>query len=327
MDWRKTHYTDLPKELQNEVKTERQWAKLGYVPKRQELGERMYSNWFHNAMFTYFHANDMRPASMEELNSYFAEERKRRSEKQKVRNRKRKEEEKKYWDELIQNRDKLYSQISYIEKNYQMLCRMAAMNTIEKNFTAEAETIVLDIETTGLSPSTDEILQVSIINAANGETLFNEYFKPFMANEWHEAEQINHITKEMVEEKPFFLEAVGKISAIIRRAKTIIGYNVFFDVNYLEAYGVQFGLKKYIDVMDIFSAVYGEYSSYYGNYKWQKLEKCAEILGYAWDGSRAHDSLADCRATLFCYKKLQEAEFTSLYENRLQELEKMSDEN
>lgn len=326
MDWRKTHYTDLPKELQNEVKTERQWAKLGYVPKNRELGKKMYSNWFHNAMFIYFHADDVRPASQEELNSYFTEERKRRSEKQKVRNRKRKEEEQKVLEELIQNQDKLNSQICYIDKNYQTLCRMAAMSMFEEKFTAELKTIVWDIETTELNPSTDEILQVSIINADSGETLLNEYFKPFMTNEWNEAERINHITKEMVEEKTFFIEAVGKINAIIQRAKTIIGYNVFFDVNYLEAYGVQFGSKKYIDVMDIFSVVYGEYSSYYCDYKWQKLVKCAEVLGYEWDGSMAHDSLADCRATLFCYKKLQEPEFMELYENRLLELNKMCDE-
>ena len=174
MDWRKTHYTDLPKELQREVKTERQWAKLGYVPKCRELGEKMYSNWFHNGSFLYFHSDDMRLASMEELNSYFAEERKRRSEKQKIRNRKRKEEEQNVLDELIQNQDKLISQICYIDKNYQTLCRMAAMSTIEQNFTIEAETIVLDIETTGLNPSTDEILQVSIINANSGrrKTIF-----------------------------------------------------------------------------------------------------------------------------------------------------------
>ena len=125
----------------------------------------------------------------------------------------------------------------------------------------------------------------------------------------------------VVEEKPFFIEAVAKINAIIRNAKNIIGYNVFFDVNYLEAYGVQFDPKKYIDVMDMFAVVYGEYSSYFGNYKWQKLERCAEVLGYVWDGDIAHDSLADCMATLYCYERLQEPEFMELYENRLLELE------
>lgn len=268
----------------------------------------------------------MRSASLEELNSYFGEERRRRSEKQKMRNRKRKEEEQKVLEELIQNQDKLNCQIGYIDKNYQTLCRMAGMSTIEQTSSDESETIVLDIETTGLNPSTDEILQVSIINADNGETLFNEYFKPFMTVEWKEAEQINHITNEMVEEKPFFIEAVGRINAIIRNTETIVGYNVFFDVNYLEAYGVQFGSKKYIDVMDTFAAVYGGYSSYFRDYKWKKLEKCAEVLGYSWDEDTAHNSLADCRATLFCYKKLQEPEFIALYENRRQELEKMCDE-
>lgn len=50
--------------------------------------------------------------------------------------------------------------------------------------------------------------------------------------------------------------------------------------------------------------IYGEWSDKYGCNKWQKLTKCAEYYGYDWENDTAHDSLADCRATLYCYQKM-----------------------
>lgn len=49
-----------------------------------------------------------------------------------------------------------------------------------------------------------------------------------------------------------------------------------------------------------------QWSDKYGCNKWQKLTKCAEYYGYDWENDTAHDSLADCRATLYCYKKMKE---------------------
>lgn len=53
-----------------------------------------------------------------------------------------------------------------------------------------------------------------------------------------------------------------------------------------------------------FADIYGEWSDKYGCNKWQKLTKCAEYYGYDWENDTAHDSLADCRATLYCYQKM-----------------------
>lgn len=43
----------------------------------------------------------------------------------------------------------------------------------------------------------------------------------------------------------------------------------------------------------------------YGDYKYQKLSTCAEYYGYDWGNDTAHDSLADCKATLFCYNAMK----------------------
>lgn len=78
-----------------------------------------------------------------------------------------------------------------------------------------SDAIVIDTETTGLSPLDGaEILQLSIINQ-DGEILFNEYFKPMFAESWEIAMQINHITPEMVAEKPHIYERMQEIYAIL----------------------------------------------------------------------------------------------------------------
>ena len=67
--------------------------------------------------------------------------------------------------------------------------------------------------------------------------------------------------------------------------------------------------------MEQFAEIYGEWSEWHQNYKWQKLTKAAEYFGYDWgrQKGKAHNSLADCFATLFvkekteiCQKKWQE---------------------
>lgn len=323
MDWRKTHYTDLSDELQSKVKTERQWAKLGFVPKSRELGERMYSNWFHNGTYTYFHVDDVRPASSEELDLFFADERKKRSEQRKKNNEKRAAEQKKLVDSLYDDLGKCNKEIINAQENYRTLCnifRDLPCETVEA-----AENIVIDIETTGLSMYDDEILQVSIISADTGETLFNEYFKPFLLTSWDEAEKINHISPKKVKDNSFFIEAVSKINAIIENAKLVIGYNVTFDVNFLNAYGIKFEHHIFYDVMEQFAVVNGEYSDYYNDYKWQKLTTCTEMLGYSWAENAAHDSLEDCKATLFCYQKLQKPEWIERYINGIEERDRLVD--
>ena len=41
----------------------------------------------------------------------------------------------------------------------------------------------------------------------------------------------------------------------------------------------------------------------YNEYRYQKLETCAAYFKYNWTGS-AHNSLEDAKATLYCFKKI-----------------------
>ena len=164
--------------------------------------------------------------------------------------------------------------------------------------------IVIDTETTGLDPIVDELLQVSIIDN-NGNTLFDEFVKPLLTTHWDEAMAVNGITPEMVSNKPSILEFKQELINIINSADKIVGYNTQFDLDFLSSVGIENKNAEVVDVMLDFAEVYGEWSENYGCYKWQKLTTCAEYYNYDWGSDIAHDSLSDCRATLFCYQQLQ----------------------
>lgn len=50
-----------------------------------------------------------------------------------------------------------------------------------------------------------------------------------------------------------------------------------------------------------FAAIYGEWSEYYCDYKWQRLTTAARYYGYDFT---THDCLDDALAALYVYKKM-----------------------
>lgn len=169
--------------------------------------------------------------------------------------------------------------------------------------------IVLDTETTGFSPTDgDEMLQLTIIDS-DGKILFNEYFKPERKTKWISAMAVNGITPEFVADKKGIKNYLNVIQEIFDSVDCIVGYNTEFDLGFLKVVGINIDEnKQIIDVMRDFAEVYGECDEQYGNYKWQKLTKCAEYYNFDWNstGTHAHDSLGDCFATLHCYLKMKE---------------------
>lgn len=169
----------------------------------------------------------------------------------------------------------------------------------------ENKYIVLDTETTGLNAAEDELLQVSIIDN-EGAVLFDSYIKPTQHTEWAEAERINHISPEMVADSPTIEEVISEINDILKRYDKIVGYNVRFDADFLKHNGAEFlNTAEYADAMKMFAPIYGEWNDQRGSYKWQKLTTAAGYYGYDWSAhEEAHNSLGDCYATLYVYKKL-----------------------
>lgn len=172
------------------------------------------------------------------------------------------------------------------------------------------EIVYLDFETTGLSPKYDEVLQASMIDDKDRVLLY-KLFKPVNNKTWDEAMDIHNITPADVENEQPFESYVGYISDILIRAKTIVCYNVEFEIGFLNKYNVKYSedsaehiKSKFEDPMLMFADVYGEWNEYFGNYKWQKLTTAARYYNYNFD-NQAHNSLADVFATKFIYEKMK----------------------
>ena len=158
--------------------------------------------------------------------------------------------------------------------------------------TVNFNTIIFDVETTGFSPLNDEILQISIIDD-NFNVLYDEMFKPSHVVSWDAAQRIHGITPRMVSDKCLIKLALNDIQKIFDKANVVVGYNVDFDIRFLQAAGIK-GVrdKEIIDVME-------EYAE---RFEKLKLEDAAGHFDYKYI---KHNSLEDAKATLYVHNQLK----------------------
>lgn len=308
----------------NRPRTARTWAIRGYVINDGVIGEEMWINGNRKVKAFYYMPDEVHQATAAELEAYWKPIKAARSERAKQRRQRKREKIERdialmteFLNAHQDSNDELIKAICaasrFAVREYRRLKGTVPLYSLFRVELPAFEvtpiksaSITLDTETTGLSPDDGaEILQLSIINQ-DGKVLFNEYFKPLFAQSWERAMAINYITPEMVADKPCIYDKLPEILAILQGADCVIGYNTDFDLSMLSAVGATLPPDTpIIDVMQDFAPIYGEYNESYGSFKWQKLTSCAAYYGYDWGKDAAHDSLADCRATLYCYNMMK----------------------
>jgi len=159
--------------------------------------------------------------------------------------------------------------------------------------------IALDLETTGINPYEDEILQFSIIDDKLN-TLFSDYIKPVRHTSWEGAMRVNGITPQMVNNKPTLLERRQELINILDSADIVIGYNSDrFDFPMLEKeLGYKIKAQK-VDVMKLFQKEFALYSKIP-----MKLVVACAFFGI--DIENAHDALADTIGTMKLFLRMTE---------------------
>lgn len=157
--------------------------------------------------------------------------------------------------------------------------------------------LILDTETTGLGNGA-EVCQIAEIDGA-GHILLNSYVRPLQAIP-PDATRIHGITNESVSSAPTFADIASDLKLLLEGRHLII-YNAAYDMRILNQSDPS--MFDWWDVpasvwcaMEAFSPIYGEWNSYHGNYRWQRLSTAAQYYGVPVEN--AHDALGDCRMTL-----------------------------
>ncbi|AAO35695.1 DNA polymerase III subunit epsilon (endogenous virus) [Clostridium phage phiCTC2A] len=163
------------------------------------------------------------------------------------------------------------------------------------------EFVVIDLETTGLYPVTDKIIEITAIKYKSGQIVekYNTLINPKI-NIPKRATEINNITNNMVKDSPVIEDVLPELLKFIKEYP-LVAHNASFDIKFLNANLALINreIKNVaIDTLQLSRAMY----TFLPNHK---LTTIKEHLCISEDNS--HRALPDCITTAeiyldYCYK-------------------------
>ncbi len=153
--------------------------------------------------------------------------------------------------------------------------------------------VAIDVETTGLSPIKNELIEISAIKYDNNIKIgtFSTLVKPKTRIPYN-ITNITGITNEMVEESPYIEEVMPKLVEFIGKLP-IVAHNANFDYNFIQNYsGNQFSKNKVIDTVVIGRKLYPNLLNH-------KLGTIAKHIGITEDGFHRAEFDCECCAKIY----------------------------
>ena len=150
--------------------------------------------------------------------------------------------------------------------------------------------VLFDIETTGLSPETDAIIELSAIKVVEKEIVneFSTLINPEIHIPYY-ASSINGITDDMVKGAPTIGPVLKDFIVFIQNA-VLVGHNIRnFDLKFIQRDMIRYLGKPlsndYVDTLIVARRYLPELSS-------RSLESLSDYYGISYEG--AHRALSDC---------------------------------
>lgn len=160
--------------------------------------------------------------------------------------------------------------------------------------------VIFDIETTGLSSSRDEIIEIAAIKVRDNKIVdrFNRLVKPDARIDEFITE-LTGITNEMVADAPSIKQVLPEFMDFIGNG-FLMGHNVNFDINFvydmLEKNGLGVLKNDFVDTMRFAKTIMPGLSGY-------KLINLADYFNV--DASNNHRALKDCVITFEVYQEMK----------------------
>ena len=174
--------------------------------------------------------------------------------------------------------------------------------------------LYLDTETTGLV-SDDTIVEVAIVDD-NGSVILNTLCNPqFIIRT--DAVNTHGITDIKLVDAPSSQEVIQQVLDICQDQDVCI-YNAEFDCRMIP--GLENAARSINCCMKRFSEHYGEWSDYFGGYRWKSLLFAAQRTGYKWP-TGSHRALPDALACRHIWQALPQLEAKERAK-RLEELQR-----
>lgn len=150
--------------------------------------------------------------------------------------------------------------------------------------------IAFDLETTGLSPDTCQIIEIGAVKILGGKEV--DSFQTLVNPGCHipeEATAVNHITDEMVKAAPFYSTAIPQFVDFIGDLP-LVAHNASFDVRFLYAAFAALNIPKLISFSDSLRMA----RQCFPGLENKKLGTVCDAIGY--QIGNAHRALDDARA-------------------------------
>ena len=162
--------------------------------------------------------------------------------------------------------------------------------------------VVLDLETTGLSPASDEIIDIAAVRYISGAKVseFSTLVKPSIPIP-QEITDITGITDDMVADAPDIDEALDGLSMFLNPDDLVVGHNVGFDVRFLAAAYSRIGEEfapEIFDTCGVSRILYPELPKH-------RLIDLMKAFGIR--ESQSHTAYDDCEMCNACLQHMKES--------------------